>query len=170
MKQIILYGKHGDGKSALVDDEDYNSLNHYRWHVKKHRNTFYAVRSVPLEGRTSTKLKMHRVILGLTDPNILCDHIDHNGLNCQRYNLRPCDNASNRKNTLSRKNSTSKYLGVFIAKSKTYKAYAAQIGIDGKSTYLGTFKFTPEGEILAAKAYDEAAKKHFGEFANLNFK
>jgi len=165
MKEIKLYGKNGLGLSALVDDSDFDELNKFRWHVKKHRKTNYAVRSIRINGK-STKLKMHRVILNLTDQLISCDHKDHNGLNNQRNNLRACDNVSNRKNGSSNINSSSKYLGVFISKRKTKSVFVAQIGLSGKSTHIGIYK----SECEAAKAYDLKAKEHFGEYANLNFK
>lgn len=164
MKQIPLTGKHGIGKFALVDDEDFELLNQFKWHCKPHRNTFYGVRTQCIKGSGGKQLhfKIHRVIMGLTNPKDICDHKDHNGLNCQKSNLRVSTFSQNQQNTTSRKGSTSKYLGVYIDR----KWYRARIN----GIQIGYFPKTPCGEILAALQYDNAAMIHFGEFANLNFK
>ena len=122
---------------------------------------------------------MHRCLLHL-DNTRFGDHIDGNGLNNQRSNLRSVTNQENLKNRCSSKNSTSKYLGVsvhtqinkyFNKKNNELKtsmsiAWVSNISFNGKAIRLGRFK----DEILAAKAYDEAAKIYHKEFANLNFK
>src|SRR4029077_1656958 len=123
-------------------------------------------------------LKMHRVILGLTNPKELGDHRDGDGLNNQKHNIRKATSQQNLRNSNRVRQLTSGYKGVYkyTAKrtyfGKTYKYvyWRASITIDSKEKSLGLFKNNKEGEMLAAKAYDEAAKKYFGEFANLNFK
>jgi len=94
-------------------------------------------------------------------PDIV-DHVDRDKLNNRIENLRAANNLQNCRNSASRKNSTSRYLGV--SKVKKYNKWVAQIMIKGKQTNLGWF--TDEWE--AALAYNTAAKEHFGEFANLN--
>ena len=91
----------------------------------------------------------------------IVDHRDRNSLNDKIENLREANKSQNNKNTNSRKNTTSKFLGVHLAKNKFW---VAQIGNDGKQIQLGRFKT----EIEAAKAYNEAATKYHGEFANIN--
>lgn len=161
------------GKVALVDDADYNWLNQWKWHIKKAGNTYYAKRNVFVNGVYKT-IKMHRQILGLTNPKILGDHIDHDGLNNQRFNLRVATPGQNSMNTSSSKKSGSIYLGVSVKTDKRNKIirkyWYASIKVNKKHLCLGQFKLTLDNEIIAAKAYDEAAKKYFGEFANLNFK
>ncbi len=172
MKQIPLT-KIKDKKPkyfALVDDEDYEWLNQWNWCVVEDHNVFYAMRSenIPKEkrvGKTRQKtIKMHRLILGLTDPEIFGDHEDHNGLNNQKYNLRITDHCGNMSNRRSHKGSTSKYLGVCW--SKGARKWLASMWVINKSVNIGWFK----SEEDAARAYDAAAKIHHGEFANLNFK
>lgn len=153
------------GKTVFVDDEDYEELIKRRWFANKGKNgNFYAARRMSIGKSKSKIVLMHRVILGVTDNNIKIDHIDHNGLNNQKSNLRICTNAENSKNKTSKIGSSSKYLGVSYDKEK--QKWFACIQLNGKTKYLGRFN----EEEMAAKAYDEAAKENHGEFANLNFK
>jgi hypothetical protein len=172
MKQIPLTR----GMFALVDDEDYEELSKFKWQATKptNNNSFYATRWVSKKSGNRRAIKMHRQILGLTDPKIKGDHKDHNGLNNQKYNLRASTEKQNGRNKSSHKNSSSKFLGVTLrTRNDTpakYKYWRAQIRVDNKMMPTKYFPYTDEGEILAAKAYDEMARKYFGEFANLNFK
>ncbi len=147
------------GKVALVDDEDFEQLNRYKWCANKNFNNFYALRTVVLKGGRHKTIKMHREILGLADPKILIDHRDGNGLNNQRENLRICTNQQNRRNSRKRKRTSSQYKGVSFFKRK--KKWHARIGINGKLVPLGYFV----NEEDAANAYAQAAKKYFGVFA-----
>lgn len=162
MKEIKLT----QGYVALVDDEDYEYLNQWKWQVLKKKYTQYAFRKKQRNQAKQTLL-MHRVIMGLSGNNQV-DHIDHNGLNNQKYNLRICTNGQNQMN--KRAYGKSKYLGVYFnyrkGKNKTTKHIISNITLNKKNVYLGTFKTEEE----AAKAYDIAASLHHKEFANLNFK
>lgn len=164
MKQIPLT----QGKFAMVDDEDYDELMKHKWYAMKGYSTYYAVRRLYLGGgRKNAKyiaVWMHRQILNVEDSKVLVDHEDHNGLNNQRYNIRTCTKAQNQKNKRSEINSTSQYLGVDF--QPTRNRWRARIRLDGKDKHLGRFI----NEEDAARAYDEAAKIHHKEFANLNFK
>lgn len=163
MKQIPLT----QGKFALVDNEDYDILIQWNWYAVKKENTFYA-RSNPKQG--ITPIRMHRLIMGLNigDERVI-DHINHNGLDNQKHNLRICTQSENGRNRRPNKNKILPKGVIFVNKPKQ-KYYQAQIIVKSKFIYLGCFKHTPEGIIEAAKCYDEAAKKYHGEFANLNFK
>jgi hypothetical protein len=164
MKEIKLT----QNQTALVDDEDYNKVKVIKWFAVKCKNTYYAKGHLYSKGEDKT-ICLHRIIMNTPD-DMEVDHKDHNGLNCQKNNLRNCTHRQNGMNGTSR--GKSKYLGVYLMKGETYKnktyrdTIAAKIGVKGKNIYLGAFKT----EEAAALAYDEAAKIHYGEFANLNFK
>lgn len=159
MKKIPL----SKGKFALVDDADFDWLNQWKWSVTKNgKHHFYAERSrVDSNGKRSN-IRMHRLILGLTDRSILADHIDGNGLNNQRSNLRPCTSSQNHMNSHTARSSSSIYKGVgwFSSENK----WRARIG----TKHIGLFPGTAEGEISAAIAYNEHATILYGEFACLN--
>ena len=158
MKEIKLT----QGKFALVDDEDFDELNKFKWYAQGGANSFYARRDISNNGKRY-RILMHRKILGLTNPNIHCDHVNNNGLDNQKSNLRGCTVSENLRNSKPFINSTSKYKGVSFYKRDN--KWRAQIMIDGKETHLGYFK----DEIEAAKVYDKAAKVHHKEFAYKNF-
>lgn len=168
--KLIPLSKQGKNKGkyfAQVDDEDYDFLMQWNWQVSKaYKNIFYAVRS---NVGSSNKTYMHRVIMGLEigDTRVV-DHINNNGLFCQKYNMRICSREQNNKNRRAALK-TSKYLGVHIATTKRngkeWKYIRGAISINGAAKSLGHFKT----EIEAARAYDIKAKELYGEFANLNF-
>lgn len=92
----------------------------------------------------------------------MVDHKDRNKLNDKIENLRAASNSDNARNTNSRKNSGSKYLGVYWHAKNRY--WCASVSSSGKTKHLGVFI----NEDDAAKAYNKAATEHYGEFANLN--
>ena len=149
------------GKVAIVDDEDYKELSELKWFANKIGNTFYAVCTFNGGAFKCTKY-MHRVILDA--PSDMCvDHIDGNGLNNCRSNLRLSTKSQNGANRGKQADNTSGFKGV-IWYSRCRK-WRAQIKINGKNKFLDSFD-SPED---AARAYDEAARKFFGGFAKLNF-
>ncbi len=105
---------------------------------------------------------MHRLVAD-TPLNLVCDHINHDGLDNRRGNLRLCTRLQNSRNRLPRRGGSSKYKGVTWNKRR--KKFMAEIRVNQKYQYLSYF----ENEIDAAKAYDKKAKEFFGEFAFLNF-
>lgn len=159
MKQIQLT----QGKVALVDDEDFDYLNQFKWAAAKFPNNYYAVRYSSIGGK-QVSVYMHREILGVVDGGIFVDHQNHDGLDNQRVNLRTGTHQDNQRNKRSKAGSSSKYVGVCWHKKD--KKWQAAIAIDGKQAHLGQF----DSEVDAAVARDVAAKKHYGEFAKLNFK
>ena len=159
MKEIKLT----QGKVALVDDEDYEYLNQWKWCVTRdHKDNLYAKRSTYINKKKGS-LSMHRLIMNTPEEKQV-DHIDHNGLNNQKSNLRNCTHTQNCWNKIPC--GKSKYLGVTIYNQKGKYYIKSAIRIDKKSIHIGQFKTEEE----AALAYDNKAKEIFGEFANLNFK
>ena len=137
------------GKVALVDDEDYDFLMQWKWHITMggSRKTYYACRA-----KRIPRL-MHNVLLN-PPKGMQVDHKDRDGLNCQRSNLRICTHGENQMNK-----------GVWAKSGYKGVTIYAHIGGGGNKKALGTFT-TAEA---AARAYDKEAKKLYGEFALLNF-
>ena len=160
MKQIPLT----KGKIALVDDADFEWLSQWRW---CYNSRGYAARGQRVGPRILNKTKtvlMHREVLGISGEEFSDTNVDHKNrdrLDNRRENLRICTDADNRANSGRRSDNTSGYKGVFRKRT----GWQAQVKKGGKSVFCKTFR-TPEE---AARAYDEVAKKLFGEFANLNF-
>ncbi len=152
------------GQYAIVDPEDFERLNNHKWHVNRGANTYYACRFSRI-GKKRVSIKMHRQIINPPD-HLFVDHINRNGLDNRKANLRPATRSQNslNKSSIKTKPSSSKYRGVSWSKSQ--KKWHAQIGLNGKYKFIGYF----DDEIQAAKAYDEAAKHYHKEFAVLNFK
>lgn len=154
MKQIPLT----KGYVALVDDADYEWLSKSKWYVQVGVRGIYALRSIWTGSKHTTRL-MHREILGITDRAVEVDHIDHDGLNNQRTNLRACSTSQNQGN--ARRKSTNKSGIKGVSWYRRDSVWQASINIGGKKKYLGLF---PTKEA-AGEAYEAAARKSFGEFA-----
>lgn len=159
MKEIVLT----KGYSALVDDEDFDYLNQWKWQATVRGRNVYACRKVKAiqpSKKRQILIYMHRQVAGVIFEMV--DHIDHNGLNNQRENLRVSDFSQSNSNKRSHSGSTSKYKGVSLI--KTSGKWTAQICKDKKVRKLGNY----ETQEQAALAYNEAAIRLHGEFANLN--
>lgn len=156
MKEIQLT----QGKVALVDDCDYEYLSQWKWRPQKMGNTTYVLRRGPRPARQV--ILMHRVIMDAGQGQLI-DHRDHDGLNNQRGNLRFCSRVQNMVNSKKRASVSSEFKGCSF--DNTRKKWAAQISVNGKNIHLGRFN----NPIDAARAYDTAAVKYYGEFASTNF-
>lgn len=154
MKQILL----SQGKVAIVDDIDFDSINKFKWHTSRYELIWYAVRT----DSKNFKIYMHRQIL-CAEKHQQIDHHNGNGLDNRRENLRFCTGTQNQSNRGKQKNNKNKFKCVYWRRDKS--KYQTVIQINGRRIHLGYFN----DEVEAAKVYDEAAKKHFGEFARLNF-
>jgi hypothetical protein len=161
-KEIVLPSR----EVALVDDEDFEALNSYSWHVKICDNIMYAMRYTTEEERNSgypKRASMHRQVMDVIgNPNIKVDHRDRNGLNNQRNNLRIATPLQNQMNKSTTSGKSSIYKGVCWS-SETSK-WRATIQLNGKIHHLGYFR----NEADAALAYNNKALELFGEYASLN--
>lgn len=151
MRKIPL----SQGMWAVVDDEDYDALAAHKWYFK----SGYAMRAVRVvePGRRQKIVRMHREVLSAKE-GLQVDHINHDTLDNRKENLRLCTHAQNQHNRLPQ--GAVPYKGVIKKRGR----YAAKLMVDGMQVWLGMFD-TPEE---AALAYNEAARKHNGEYAWLN--
>jgi hypothetical protein len=156
MKKIKLT----KGYCALVDDNDFEWLSQWNWYFEPRECTGYAARTEGTKPK-QVKIYMHNRIAG-TPTGMTTDHIDHNGLNNQRGNLRICTQSENHMNSQRQANNTSGYKGVTWNKNE--QKWKARIQKNRKEIHLGYFDTAEK----AAYAYNDAARKFFGEFANLN--
>jgi hypothetical protein len=154
------------GYVAIVDDCDAD-LASLKWHSTSMRGSrstkVYASRSNNVKPRK--KLTIHRVIAERIVGRVLktgeqVDHINNDGLDNRRANIRVCSQSENMRNRRVNKNNESGFKGVTF--HKRLKRWQAQIQFDSKNVFLGLFS-TPEE---AHEAYVTAAVKYFGEYAN----
>jgi len=154
MKEIPLT----QGRVALVDDDDYERVSQLKWHTQHVRRQWYALAS-PTH---NTNIMMHRYLLGCP-PGQEVDHINHDGLDNRRRNLRLCTNSQNQANNRKQLRPTSsRFKGVaWYAREERWQA---KVKHRGRSFWLGLF----DSEEEAARAYNTKAQELFGEFAYLN--
>lgn len=160
MEHILL----NKNKTALVSDIDFDELKDLGWFSNKQGNTLYVVRNEKHKGEGKRrKITMHRQVLGLSKGDgKMVDHINGNGLDNRRCNLRICTGTQNQQNRKIQ-HGTSEFKGVHW--NKRSEKWQSQIKFNKKRRHLGCFN----SETEAAKAYDRAAKNLFGEFARPNF-
>jgi len=159
---IIYYMKRIEltrGKYALIDNEQYDLISLFRWcYVPACRG--YAVVKLYICGK-QYQIYMHRLVMNAIE-GVSVDHIDGNGLNNQKSNLRICTHQENIMNQKKQENRASIYKGVsFHGQNKNWYAY---IKINQKKKHIGCY----DTEEEAAEAYNKEAVKLFGRFANLN--
>lgn len=158
MKEIALT----QGKNALVDDEDFEKLNQYKWYASNERGKWYAARRIPTINDKRKIVRMHRIIMNAPH-GVQVDHRNNNGLfNC-RENLRLC---SNQQNGFNKKNPRKdNKLGIKgVCFNKNLNKFHARIMINGKGIHLGYYNVLGDAD----SAYRIAEEKYFGEFARCN--
>jgi hypothetical protein len=150
-------------KYAIVDDEDFEYLNQWKWQWNNaNRSKFgYAHRTERIKG-TKMKLhhKMHRLVMNAERGQII-DHVNGNTLDNRKENLRFCTLSQNNQNQAISSRNRSGYKGVSWHKATS--RWRVTINTD-KQISLGYYSDIRE----AARIYNKAAKKYFGEFAHLN--
>lgn len=144
------------GYVAQIDERDADVVLARKWCADVIKTKVYAVSGKP-------KLLMHRLITGAKDGQIV-DHIDGNGLNNRRSNLRITNHYGNAQNARKRKGAHG-YIGVHKHPEAKTRPYYSQFRVNGNTTNAGYFSTAEE----AARVYDENARKYYGEFAVLNF-
>jgi len=147
------------GQFVLVDEEDYEELSKYNWHSDSNN---YAVRESRIN-KTRLRFIMHRQIMNFPSKKFEIDHINMNQLDNRKTNLRLATHQQNNVNKGNRIDNKTGYKGIYWEKSRN--KWQAHIEVNQKKIHLGRFAIKED----AARAYDTAAKKHFGEFARLNF-
>lgn len=155
MKQIPLTRGH----VALVDDADYETMSQHKWQVcVGQRGNVYAVRSITVSPGKQRTVYMHQRIMR-PEPGYFVDHIDGNGLNNQRGNLRVCTHKQNCANRRPSHGKSSLFKGVsWVTRKQVWRAH---IYVDGTTRWLGDY----HSETDAARAYNRAATELYGEFA-----
>lgn len=147
-------------KIAIVDNEDFESVSTCRWHAVCYRGYAYAERWTR-ENRSAKTELLHHFVLHVPSSQLI-DHINGNGLDCRKSNLRVCTKSQNAMNRGKQANNTSGYKGVSWARH--FGQWRAQIWVGRKNIFLGYFL----DKLDAARAYNEAAILHHGDFAHLN--
>ena len=156
MKEIELT----KGQVAYVDDEDFEWLNQWKWFTRVRGHLLYVSRYIKQPSGKRERIHMHREIMH-PSVGVIIDHIDGNGLNNQKSNLRLCNKAQNKMNSIAHRGSSSKYKGVALRENGKWRSI---IRINKKLLHLGTFV----SEVEAAEAYNRMATELFGDFARLN--
>ena|SRR5258708_10628396 len=148
------------GKFSLVDDEDFDNFNKFKWCAcwNPSPKSFYARRSIYPGNNKQLSIFLHREIMK-APKGMDVDHINHDGLDNRKENLRVCTRSQNMGNrsSLSSNNKTG-FRGVHW--NKFLRKWRAIIEANGNRIDLGVFS----EKTKAAKAYEEANKKYFGEF------
>jgi len=168
------------GYYALIDKQDIDLINEHKWHIWSKGNNSYAITNINIGNKSGQKFhkgrlyaprkirkveKMHRLIMK-PPKGYEIDHINGDGLDNRRSNLRLCTRSENMMNRRKGPgNCTSQYKGVYKHDRPSYqRCFQSHIFVNKKLKILGYFYTEKE----AALAYNEAAKKYFGEFARLN--
>jgi hypothetical protein len=143
------------GKKTVIDLRDLEKALQYRWCAQKNHHTWYAVANGP----NKVKTRLHNFLTGINH----VDHIDGDGLNNLRWNLRSGDNGVNQRNQKDSGRNTSGFRGVH--QRKDTGRFQAAITIDSKTMHLGHYATAEE----AARVYDEAAKRYCPGVGPRNF-
>lgn len=158
MKEIELT----QGKVAIVDDEDYDRANQYKWRARENKRTgvFYAIKH---KTTVDSYIYMHRFILQVSNEEQV-DHICGDTLDNRKSQLRICSNMENSRNQKIRNDNSSGAKGVYWSKEKN--KWRVQIRVNGIKHHLGYFS----DKALAIDVYNLSAIEYFGEYARINLR
>ncbi len=148
------------GYVAIVDAADADCVLTYRWFAQPNCRNVYAIRRVRRADGTWTTQSLHKFLTGFP----VTDHVNGDGLDNRRSNLREATTGENSRNRRRQSNNASGFKGV--AWNKNDRKWRAQVGADaGKRRFLGSYTTAEE----AARAYDAAARELYGAYASVNF-
>jgi hypothetical protein len=154
------------GLYAIVDAQDYEKLSQHKWYARFHESgkTVYAARTTSYRDQSgrlrSRMILMHREIMNPPD-GMVVDHINGNGINNRRCNMRNCTQFQNTHNARPRTDGKSRFIGVDRHRDK----WRARVSYKGRKHHVGLF----DDQVEAAKARDRKAIELFGQYARLNF-
>lgn len=162
MPELVINSKTYGTHVVLYDEQDAHKVEPWSWSLFKGHNTYYAARRTPRPNRKT--ILMHREVTDCPK-GMMVDHINRNGLDNRRANLRVCTMSENMMNRTKTKQNSTGYKGVYHTDDSKVNPYKAKIQKDKKVYCIGRYSTAKE----AARAYDAKAKELFGEFAKLNF-
>lgn len=148
------------GEMVKIDEEDYEIIKNYKWRLNKTKKYKYAV-AYKLKSKNKTVV-MHRLIMKATKRQMI-DHINGDGLDNRKLNLRFCNKSLNAANSCLHRDNKSGYKGVHW--SNRDKKWYSQITLNYKQRLIGLY----DNKDDAACAYDKVAQELFGKFARINF-
>lgn len=154
----------GHGVFAFVDVDDYEKVKGFVYHGKRSRGTIYAVRDIYVvkDGKTVRRgVYLHWDILHKPARGRVIDHVNQNGLDNRKINLRDCSKIENEHNQRPGKRNKSGYAGVFFR--EVQQIWDVSIGVKGKRIYLGHFPASRKNEAVACRLAAEA--KYYGDYA-----
>lgn len=160
--KILLESSKFGNKECIIDTEDYDKIKKFRWYILHNikGHSFYAITNI-YKNKKRLGLLLHRVIMS-PPKEVLIDHVNHNGLDNRKNNLRLCTHQENSRNCKKYKSNKNIFKGV--RQRNELKKWQARLKFNDKTIHLGSF----DDPIQAAKAYNEKAKELFGEFSCLN--
>lgn len=150
------------GREVSVDDGDLHLFLGYEWSFRKSGFTEYLQKSIYVDGKYVGVRSLHRFITGCPD-GMVVDHINGNGLDNRRENLRVCTQSENLRNRKMHQNNASGFKGVFFDPAPRSKPWRSRITVSGKRFNIGRFD-TPEE---AYAAYCKASLEKHGEFSRV---
>jgi hypothetical protein len=153
----VKYLPLSQGLFTVIDSEDFERCNKFKWCAMRTANSFYATRKVRITPRKRASQLLSRFIMGITDREIDVDHINHNTLDNRKENLKPCSHRQNMWNLNPKRKKSSNFTGV--CREKRAKPWKAYIRISGKLRNIGNFS----EELEAATAYRVAFTILVGE-------